>query len=123
MTKWRQIKNNQNDQTLVPQAKWCTGFFSKLKGFMFRRSINSDEGLVFVYPRDNRLNTSIHMFFVPFDLGVIWVNKAGEVVDLVRAKPWRPSYAPQKPASYVIELHPDKLDLVKIGDLVEFRPS
>ena len=88
---------------------------------MFRRSVGADEGLVFVHPRENRVESAIHMFFVPFDLGVIWVNNAGEVVDLVRAKPWRPSYAPQKPASYVIELHPDKLDLVKIGDLIEFN--
>lgn len=88
---------------------------------MFRRSITEDEGLVFVYRHDNRIHTSIHMFFVPFELGVIWVNKAGEVVDLVCAKPWRPSYAPQKPASYVIELHPNKLASVKSGDLIEFN--
>ena len=90
---------------------------------MFRRSIHIDEGLVFVYPRDNRMNSSIHMFFVPFELGVIWVNQAGEVVDTVCAKPWRPSYVPQKPASYVIELHPDKLSLVEIGDLIEFNTA
>ena len=87
---------------------------------MFRRSIEPEEGLVFVYHRDNVVNTSIHMFFVPFDLGVIWVNDAGHVVDFVRAKPWRPKYAPKDPARYVIELHPDKLELVKIGDKLDF---
>ncbi len=87
---------------------------------MFRRSIEPEEGLVFVYHRDNRVNTSIHMFFVPFDLGVIWVNDAGYVVDFVCAKPWRPKYAPKDPARYVIELHPDKLELVKIGDKLDF---
>ncbi|MFT5194314.1 MAG: uncharacterized membrane protein (UPF0127 family) [Cellvibrionaceae bacterium] len=120
MTKWCQITNEKNQETLVEQAKWCTDFLCKLKGFMFRKSIALDEALVFVHSRDNRINTAIHMFFVPFDLGVIWVNKAGEVVDLVCAKPWRPSYSPQKPASYVIELHPDKLEFVKIGDIIKF---
>jgi len=121
MAKWCQIVNRTDKKTIVNQAKWCTGFLCKLKGFMFRRSIEDDEALVFVHRRDNRINTSIHMFFVPFDLGVIWVNQAGEVVDFVCAKPWRPSYAPKKPASYVIELHPDKLKSIRVGDFVDFN--
>lgn len=90
---------------------------------MFRKSINPEEALVFVYNKDNRVNTSIHMFFVPFDLGVVWVNEAGDVVDTVCAKPWRPQYSPAEPASFVIELHPEKLNLVKIGDKVSFSPD
>jgi uncharacterized membrane protein (UPF0127 family) len=121
MTKRCQIIKNQSQEPLIQQAKWCTSFLCKLKGFMFRRSIEQDEALIFVHRRDNRINTSIHMFFVPFDLGVIWVNKTGKVVDLVCAKPWRPSYAPKEPASYVIELHPDKLGSVAIGDSIEFN--
>lgn len=87
---------------------------------MFRQSIAAEEALVFVHKRDNRLNTSIHMFFVPFALGIIWVNANGTVVDLVEAQPWRPSYAPKDPASFVIELHPDKLNNVQIGDQLSF---
>lgn len=122
MTTFRQIKNNSRNEILIEQAKWCTTFFSKLRGFMFRRSIERDEALVFVYKKDNRVHTSIHMFFVPFDLGVVWVNEAGDVVDTVIAKPWRPQYSPSQPASFVIELHPNKLDLVKIGDKLLFNP-
>ncbi len=123
MASSRKITNDQQNQTVAERAKWCTSYFSKLRGFMFRKSINHDEALVFVYPRDNRVNTSIHMFFVPFDLGVVWVNDAGEVVDTVCAKPWRPQYSPAKPARFVIELHPDKLDLVNIGDKLTFSES
>ena len=60
------------------------------------------------------------MLFVPFDLGVIWVNGAGKVVDTVVAKSWALQYAPQAPAQYVIELHPDLLAGVVIGDDIEF---
>ncbi len=123
MASFRKIINEQQNQTFIEQAKWCSSYFSKLKGFMFRKSINPEEALVFVYPRDNRVNTSIHMFFVPFDLGVVWVNSAGEVVDTVCAKPWRPQYSPSKPACFVIELHPDKLESVKIGDKLTFSTS
>ena len=120
MTTWRQIKNTSRDKVLIEQARWGTGFWTKLKGFMFRQSIAAEEAIVFVHTRDNRINTSIHMFFVPFSLGVVWVNGKGVVVDLVEAKPWRPSYAPKEPASYVIELHPDKLNHVQIGDQLVF---
>ena len=61
------------------------------------------------------------MLFVKFDLGVIWVNDAGEVVDTVLAKPWKLSYAPKAPARYVIEGHPQLLEQVKIGDKITFK--
>jgi len=48
------------------------------------------------------------------------VNDAGEVVDTVLAKPWRLSYAPQAPARYVIEGHPRLLELVQVGDHIQF---
>jgi uncharacterized membrane protein (UPF0127 family) len=60
------------------------------------------------------------MLFVGFDLGVVWVNNAGEVVDTVLAKSWRPSYAPQAPARYVLEAHPALLDQVRVGDRIRF---
>ena len=64
--------------------------------------------------------TSIHMFFVPFPLGVFWLDSHGTVVDRVRALPWRPFYAPSVPACYVLELHPAALDALQIGYRVEF---
>ena len=76
--------------------------------------------MVLVEKKDSKVATSIHMFFVFFDLGVIWVNDAGVVVDKVLAKPWRPSYVPQDPARYVIEGHPENLEKVNIGDHIQF---
>lgn len=73
--------------------------------------------------KESRINTSIHMLFVFFELGVIWVNSAGEVVDKALARPWRLSYAPQAPARYVIEGRPEILERVAIGDKVRFEES
>ncbi len=73
-----------------------------------------------VNAKDDRLNSAIHMFFVFFDLAVIWVNDQGVVVDKVLAKPWRPHYGAQTPARYVIEGHPVILDQVQIGDTLQF---
>jgi uncharacterized membrane protein (UPF0127 family) len=116
-----------NDQLLIPQAKWCASFGRKLRGFTFTRRVpvwppqTAADALVLVESGDGRVNTSIHMLFVSFDLGVVWVNNAGEVVDVVLAKSWRPSYAPQAPARYVIEAHPAILERVHVGDTIRFE--
>jgi uncharacterized membrane protein (UPF0127 family) len=98
----------------------CRGFGGKFLGLMFRRSIATDEGALLVYDRPSKVETSIHMFFVPFPLGVFWLDSRGIVVDRVRALPWRPFYASGVPANYVLELHPMALNVLQIGDCVEF---
>jgi uncharacterized membrane protein (UPF0127 family) len=118
--KSRQIVHVESGEILIPQAKWCDSFGTKLRGFTFRRELGPQDGLVLVEAKDNRVNTAIHMLFVFFDLGVIWVNAAGEVVSTVVAKPWRLSYVPPAAARYVIEGQPDLVNRVKIGDHIQF---
>ncbi len=120
MSKYRQILIGDNGRSLLTSAKWCDSFGSKLRGFTFRRHLGKSDGLVLVEKKDSRVNTAIHMLFVFFDLGVIWVNDAGQVVDKALAKPWRLSYTPQEAARYVIELHPSLLDAVQTGDTIQF---
>ena len=105
---------------LARRVRLCRGFGGKLLGLMFRSSLAADEGALLVYDRPSKVETSIHMFFVPFPLGVFWLDFRGTVVDRVRALPWRPFYASGVPANYVLELHPDALNQLQIGDRVEF---
>ena len=121
MTIYKQILHTNSGRVLIPRAKWCDGFLSKLRGFTWRRYLSPSDGLVLVNNKEDRLNSAIHMFFVFFDLGVIWVDAQGVVVDKVLAKPWRPHYAPQKPAQYVIEGHPNILNQLQIGDTLTFQ--
>lgn len=89
---------------------------------MFRDRLDPGEGLLLVQGKsDSRLNSSIHMLFVPFAIAVVWINSAMTVVDKVIAKPWRPAYFPAKPACYILELHPDRWDDYRIGDRVEIQ--
>ena len=88
---------------------------------MFRSRLALDEGLLLVEKRDSRLNTSIHMFFVPFDLAVFWINSELTVVDKVIAKSWRPAYFPKSGAKYTLEIHPTRFGDYEIGDNVEFK--
>lgn len=120
MTNYRKIIHQESGRTLVKKAKWCNTFATKLRGFTFQRTWKTGDGLVLVEKKDNRVNTAIHMLFVFFDLGVLWVNDAGRLVDKAVAKPWRLSYVPQAPARYVIEAHPDIVEQVAVGDTIIF---
>ncbi len=120
MSELRRIVHVESGETLVERARWCDTFTNKLRGFMLRRELATGEGLILVENRESRLNTAIHMLFVFFSLGVLWVDDGGRVVDSVVAQPWRLSYTPQAPARYVIEGHPQIIDHVAIGDYVRF---
>jgi uncharacterized membrane protein (UPF0127 family) len=100
---------------------YCDSFLCRLRGLMFRASLEVDEGLLLVEKRDSRLDTSIHMFFVPFDLAVFWINAEMTVVDKVIAKSWRPAYFPKTEARYTLEIHPSRWGNFEIGDKVEFK--
>jgi uncharacterized membrane protein (UPF0127 family) len=102
------------------RARWCASFWCHFKGLQFRSSLPEDEGLLFVFPKASRSNTTIHMFFVFFPIGVVWLDSAGRVVDKTLAKPWRPMYAPRAPAQFFIEANPSILDRVEIGDSIRF---
>lgn len=100
---------------------YCDSFLCKLRGLMFRSRLALDEGLLLVEKRDSRLDTSIHMLFVPFDLAVIWINSDKTVVDKIIAKSWKPAYFPKAEARYTLEIHPDRWADYEIGDKVEFK--
>lgn len=88
---------------------------------MFRSHLDLDDGLLLEITHDSRLDSSIHMFFVPFDLAVIWINSERCVVDKIIARGWHPAYFPAQAARYTLEIHPDRFDNFEVGDKVEFR--
>ncbi|HSD84595.1 MAG TPA: DUF192 domain-containing protein [Anaerolineae bacterium] len=108
-------------QLLLGRVKWCATFGSKLRGLMFRRSIDPDEGLVLAEGRSSIAATSIHMFFVSFDIAAIWLDENFQVVHKTLAKSWRPYYASPKPARYVLEGPPALLERVTIGETLHFE--
>jgi uncharacterized protein len=102
---------------------YCDSFLCRLRGLMFRSQLDQDDGLLLVEERDSRLDSSIHMFFVPFDLAVFWIDNSKTVVDKVIAKSWKPAYLPKQPARYILEIHPDRWGDYDIGDKVEFKDA
>jgi len=114
-------KNKPIEGTL--HIKYCDTFLTQLRGFTLRSTLAPEEGLLLVGTRDSRVESSIHMFFVSFDLSVVWINSAMQVVDKVLAKSWRPAYFSRQPARYVLELHPSRWRDFEIGDTVEFKDA
>jgi uncharacterized membrane protein (UPF0127 family) len=120
MTKQIIIENKSRTTHAPQRIKYCDTFLTQLRGFTFHPRLTLDEGLLLVGKRDSRLESSIHMLFVSFDLAVYWINADMQVVDKVIAKSWRLAYFSKQPAKFVLEIHPDRWGDYEIGDTVQF---
>ncbi|HLE90721.1 MAG TPA: DUF192 domain-containing protein [Anaerolineales bacterium] len=121
MPKSISIENKSRRIDGLPQIKFCDTFLSQLRGLTFRSRLAREEGLLLVGTRDSRLDSSIHMLFVSFNLTVVWINSEMKVVDKVLARPWRPAYFSRQPARYVLEVHPERWGDFEIGDRLQFK--
>jgi uncharacterized membrane protein (UPF0127 family) len=116
MQSTKTVRNQTSPQSPSLHIKICDDFITHLAGLMFKESLLPDEGIALVYSRENKLDTSIHMFFMNFDIGVLWLDRKNRIVDSTLAKRWRPYYAPSAPASTVLEVHPKRLQDYHIHD-------
>lgn len=118
------VRNLNHPDLLPARVKFCDSFLCRLRGLMFRNHLDPQDGLLLVQGRrDSRIESSIHMLFVPFDLTVVWINTDMTVVDKIIAKAWRPAYLPAAPACYILEIHPQRQEDYQIGDKVEFQDA
>lgn len=88
---------------------------------MFANPVKPGSGLLFYQERSSKADSAIHMFFVNFDLAVIWLDENWRVVDACLARRWRPFYMPAHPARYFLETHPSHLKDFSIGDIIRVR--
>ncbi len=102
-------------------AHYCDSFVCRLRGLMFRRSIPDGWGLLLVQGRDSRIDAAIHMLAMWIDLGVVWINAQGQVVDKCLARRWRPAYVPKSPARYILEMNVAHLGDFSVGDRIQFE--
>ncbi len=119
-TKWRVLRSLRKHEIVLARVRLCDTFLTRFRGLQLVRHLPENEGLLFVTDSESRSNTSIHMFFMFFSIGVLWLDARGKVVDTCLAKPWRPVYAPKAPAQYFVEANPSILNRVKIGDVLRF---
>lgn len=123
MARYISIENANRSIDGSLRIKYCDTFLTQLRGFTLRPELSRDEGLVLAGRRDSRIDSSIHMLFVSFDLAVVWINSDMQVVDKVLARSWKPAYFSKQPAKYVLEVHPDRWDEFQVGDRVRFNDA
>lgn len=120
MSKRRILRNKKTGQIILARVRLCESFWCHFRGLQLVPRLPSDEGLLFVTDHEGRTHTAIHMFFMFFNIAVIWLDASGKVVDKKLAKVWRPAYAPTAPAQYFLEANTDLLERVQVGDMLRF---
>ena len=115
-----QIANLSSHFSEPLKGKLCTGFFDRFKGLMFNRNLGTNECIILDERKESKLNTSIHMLFMHYDIAVIWVDRNLKVIDVQLAKRWKPYYAPSEPARYVLEARTGWLKSFQKGDQLHF---
>lgn len=115
------VQSRNNPIASPPRVKYCESFLCRLRGLTFRAPVTRDEGLLLVFGRDSRMDSSIHMLGVGFDLAVFWINSDLRLVDKIVAGAWKPAFFPKEPARYVLEVHASRINDLQVGDMVEFQ--
>lgn len=95
------------------------------RGLMFRESIASDQGMLFIFEEEG-----IHSFWmmnVKFPIDILWLDREKRIVHIeYSAPPCKkmpcPSYEPKLPSMYVLELKAGGLkeNQLKLYDRIDF---
>ena len=113
---------NPSKQSSQPiRSIYCTSLPCRFRGLMLSSQIPKNHGLLLVQSKESKIDSAIHMFFMRFDIAVVWIDNCRNVVDVRLAKRWHPLYLPNKPAKYILETHVDQLGNFSIGDKLNFE--
>jgi uncharacterized membrane protein (UPF0127 family) len=108
------LVNKKTNSVIVEHLKYADSFFKRLKGLMFTKDLNKNEGLLI---KDCK---SIHTFFMNYSLDAVFINNKFKIVKIIRnMKPRRvtPIYFG---AAHVIEVKAGYLPAdVSEGDFLE----
>lgn len=112
---------NQSKNSVTIRATNAKSFLSKFMGLMLKKVLPEGTGLLLAESFESRLNTSIHMLFMNFDICAIWINNDLQVVDVQLARKWHLAYFPLKAAKYVLEVNQQEFTNFGIGDQLQFE--
>ncbi len=98
----------------------------RARGLMFRDSLDSGRGMLFVFPQSD-----FHAFWMKncqFPIDIIWLSPEKKIVHIERAVPPCkedpcPSYGPMRKAKYVVEVVANfsRDEKLQLGDIVDFK--
>ncbi|MDK2891666.1 DUF192 domain-containing protein [Methanohalophilus sp.] len=91
-----------NGKIVAAKMDVACSFLAKSRGLMFRRSIPEGYALLFVLKKPVKVR--LHMFFVPFPIDVLLLDKDMRILDTQHLKAWVGLLKSKFEVSYVIEL-------------------
>jgi hypothetical protein len=106
------------------KAEVADTYLKRMKGLMFKKNMPENEGMLFVFDKEDYYSFWMMNMSIPIDM--IWINSAKEVIDITKnAQPCRiscGSYQPKEKVLYVLEVNANFVDRhgVKIGSKLEF---
>jgi len=109
------LKNETQNKHLATNVVLATTFGRRLKGLSFSKKLSPDT--VWIFPHCQ----IIHMFFMRFPLGLIFLDQKKAVIHIVKTiNPWKISpYV--KNAYYVIEACPEIMENIQIGETLAWE--
>ena len=96
----------------------------KSRGLMFRQNLGKDEGMLFVYEKEERL--SFWMKNTPLPLSIAFLDHRGRIVDIQNMAPFSlQTRISEFPAQYALEVNQGwfKANGFSVGDTVIFPAS
>ncbi len=94
----------------------------RARGLMYRRKMGTNKGMLFVYPKPERLSFWMKNTYLP--LSIAYIDSRGSIVHIEDMKPLTTNSHPSpKPVPYALEMNQGWFDDkgVKVGDTVTFE--
>jgi len=111
------VRVTADGTVIADKVVYADTYQLRRKGLLGKDRLEANEGALLVMPCKTGLSLlhSIHMFGVPFDLAVAWLDLKGQIIQTKRAKPGRMYFPPGffTDTAYILELHPQHLSLLQ----------
>jgi len=96
----------------------------KSQGLMFRDKLAPDEGMLFIYEREDFL--SFWMKNTPLPLSIAFLDQRGKIVDIQDMEPFNlRTHTSARPALFALEMNQGwfRRNGIRVGDVVKMPPS
>lgn len=102
-----QISINNGEKLIKVNVEIADDNEKRMKGMMFRESLNENDGMFFVFEDESTLTFWMKDTLIPLD--IIFINNNFEIVEIKNAVPCKEdpcaTYNSAKPAKYVLEVN------------------
>lgn len=106
-----------NEKMLADKVRPANGFFSRFKGLMGVKTLNTGEGLLLFDC------SSIHCFFMKIAIDVVYISSDMRVLGVETVQPWRVGHI-FRGAKHVLELPAGSaIQRLSVGDVLNVEDS